>query len=109
MHARAFTRAVVVALCLPAAAAEPGAIEDVASVKLKVGQSVALCEVGAILCPAGAIRCDDASFFTLGGDARGPVVTGLRPGSTLCSAGWASGAGMRRAFRVTVVAKSPSS
>ena len=81
------------------------ASDEAFPVRLELGESIALCSTGAILCPAGAVRCDDLAIVSIGGDQRGPILTGARVGTTLCSAGTGSGAGMRRVFRVTVVPK----
>jgi hypothetical protein len=71
--------------------------------RLAVGQSVALCSTGTLLCPARATFCDDTSVVVVGGDERGPVLTGMKPGTTVCSA--ASASGSRRVYRVTVGTK----
>jgi hypothetical protein len=73
--------------------------------RLQVGESVAICSTGTIVCPAAATLCDDLSVVSVGADERGPVLRGIREGTTLCSSGSASGAGFRRVYRVTVVPK----
>ncbi len=80
-------------------------VDDALPLRLAVGEVLALCETGTVICPA-SVRCDDPSIVQLGADARGALLTGVKPGSTLCSAGSASGQGMRRVYRITVVEKS---
>jgi hypothetical protein len=80
---------------------------DAHELRLEVGQSVSLCSTGTLLCPARDARCDDLSVVAPGADERGPLLKGVKPGTTLCSAAGASGAGARRIYRVTVVAKGP--
>ncbi len=79
-------------------------VDDALPLRLVVGEVLALCETGTVICPA-SVRCDDPSIVAPGGDRRGALLTGVKPGSTLCSAGSASGQGMRRVYRVTVVEK----
>lgn len=68
-----------------------------------VGESVAVCATGTLVCPAGAAACDDPSVARPESDAeRGLAFKGLKPGTTLCGASGASGQGARRVFRVTV-------
>jgi hypothetical protein len=67
-----------------------------------VGKSVDLCSTGTIQCPAVAPICDDTSVVGAEVTQAGLVFKGLKPGSTLCSAASASGAGPRRVYRVEV-------
>ena len=71
--------------------------------QVAVGGTVAICPTQTIICPAGAPICDDTSVAVPENDPKvGMVFKGLKPGSTLCSAGSTSGAGARRVYRVTV-------
>jgi hypothetical protein len=67
-----------------------------------VGESVAICATGTIQCPAAAPICDDTSVATAENTDAGLVFKGVKPGSTLCSAASASGAGHRRVYQITV-------
>lgn len=99
---RIATIAVATVLATVARAQAPDAMADAYPLTLAVGEAIALCQTGTLLCPAAATRCDDTSVVDVGADDRGPVLTGVRPGSTLCSAATASGMGARRVYRVTV-------
>jgi hypothetical protein len=68
--------------------------------EVRAGESVAMC--GRVACPAVG-TCDDPRVATPDGSPAGLVIRGVAPGTTLCSAASASGAGPRRVFRVTVV------
>jgi hypothetical protein len=71
--------------------------------KIRVGESVAICKTGTIQCPANNPICDDATV--VGAAAQGSdglVFKGLKPGTTLCSAASGAGFGHRRVYRVTV-------
>jgi len=97
-------RGILAAIALAAlgAAAQPAADEP-HPLKLKVGESIAVCKTGTILCPANNAICDDASVVSAdvnGGE--GLTFKGLKPGTTLCSAATGSGLGARRVYRVTV-------
>ncbi len=70
--------------------------------EVRVGESVALCRTGRVACPAIG-TCDDPRVATPDGSPDGLVIRGVAPGTTLCGAASASGAGQRRVFRVTVV------
>jgi hypothetical protein len=87
------------------AAAQSSAADQPHPLKLKVGESLAICKTGTIQCPASSPICDDTTVVTaeLSGN-EGLVFKGLKPGTTLCSAGASSGFGARRVYRVTVVA-----
>lgn len=102
-------RSVVVVLlaafAAPGRTQAPDAAADAYPLTLAVGESVALCDTGTLLCPAAGTRCDDLSVVGVGADPRGPVLKGLAPGTTLCSAATASGQGPRRVYRVTVKPK----
>ena len=80
------------------------AATDAYPLQLERGQTIALCETGTVICPA-SVKCDDPSIVELGGDQRGALLRGATLGTTLCSAGSASGLGMRRIYRVTGVEK----
>jgi len=69
---------------------------------VKVGESVAICTTGTIMCPASAPICDDTSIVTPEVTEAGLTFKGLKPGSTLCSAASASGRGARRVYKVDV-------
>lgn len=69
---------------------------------LRVGEAVAICRTGTILCPAGAPICDDTSIVTPEITEAGLVFKGANPGTTLCSAQASSGQGARRVYRITV-------
>jgi hypothetical protein len=79
-------------------------VDDALPLRLTVGEVLAICETGTVICPA-AVRCDDTSIVQIGADGRGALLTAVKPGSTVCSAGSASGLGMRRVYRLTVVEK----
>ncbi len=70
--------------------------------QLKVGESLAICKTGTIVCPAATPICDDGTLveFELTGD--GLAFRGVKAGETLCSAASRDGMGLRRVFRVTV-------
>ncbi len=104
-QARRAIRVALLVACIPLAGTAHAEDGDGHPLRLAVGESVALCGTGTLLCPAGDTRCDDGSVVAVGGDERGPVLTALKPGSTLCSAGSASGMGQRRVYRVTVIEK----
>ncbi len=86
-----------------ATARAQGGGDEAYPLTLAVGETVALCATGTLLCPAAGTRCDDTAVVEPGADERGPVLTGRRPGTTLCSAASGSGLGMRRVYRLTVV------
>lgn len=69
-------------------------------VELLVGASLDICTTGTILCPATAPICDDPQVATLRDGKAGMELVGLKPGTTLCSAG--STNLLRRVYRVTV-------
>jgi hypothetical protein len=72
---------------------------------VEVGKSVAVCSLGAILCPANNAFCEDPSVAAAAIDAaQGLLFKGVKPGVTTCSAASGSGLGFRRVFRVTVTA-----
>ncbi len=70
-----------------------------------VGQAVSICQTGTIQCPAAAPICDDLGIATPVEGPQGLAFQGVAPGTTLCSAGSAGGAGIRRVYRVTVTAR----
>jgi hypothetical protein len=80
---------------LSALAAAPARADQPAPVELTVGESKPL--------GGSAARCDDLGVVsvTLGPQA---VVTGLKPGKTLCSVAAGGASGARRVFQVTVLA-----
>lgn len=95
------TAAVALAVALvglPAVAQEPHPL------RLVVGGTLAICKTGTILCPAGAAVCDDTTVAAFEAGPDGLALRALKPGTTLCSAASASGAGPRRVYRVTVEA-----
>jgi len=97
--------AAVLVLAIPAAALSGDPRKDEAyPLQVKVGDAVAICETGTVMCPAGAAICDDPSIARPDADARGLLFRGVSPGTTLCSAGSSSGQ-LRVVYRVTVVAR----
>ncbi len=79
------------------------AADEPLPVSVKVNELTLLCATGAILCPAAAPMCDDPSIAVPEETAAdGLALRGVKPGTTLCSAGSGSGQGARRVFRVTV-------
>ena len=102
---RRLAAAAVIVVVLALAPARGGA-EEPFPLSVKVGERVLVCGTGAILCPAAAGRCDDpAVAVPEETPADGLAFRGVKPGSTLCSAGAGSGQGLRRVFRVTVGAE----
>jgi hypothetical protein len=106
---RTMAARVVCAGCLTLVAATTSArgadpVDEPYPLRLVVGQSVALCSTGTLICPAADTRCDDGSVVAIGGDHRGPVLKAVKRGTTVCSTGSASGQGPRRVYRVTVAA-----
>jgi hypothetical protein len=72
--------------------------------RIEVGESVAICYLGELVCPAVDPICDDPSIATAGGDENnGLLFKGVKPGVTLCSVASGAGLGHRRLFRVTVI------
>ncbi len=70
---------------------------------VKAGESAAICKTGTILCPAAAAICDNTSIAVGETMGQGLVFSGVKPGTTLCTAQVSSGQGMRTEYRVTVV------
>ena len=67
-----------------------------------VGESVALCATGTIICPAGAAACDDPSVARPESDPeRGLAFKGLKPGTTLRYSGIKDGEHVTEVFQVT--------
>ncbi len=95
---------VVLALAAVSRAQAQGAPADPPyPLTVKPGEAVAICPTRTIVCPAAAALCDDPSVAVPEMDPeRGLVFRGVKPGSTLCSAGGLGGQGMRRVYRVTV-------
>jgi hypothetical protein len=93
-----------VALAAFASAGQMPSEDEPYPLRIEVGGAVAICYLGAIMCPAGAPICDDPSVATASFDEKnGVVFEGVKPGVTLCSAASAYGFGGRRLFRVTVI------
>ena len=92
------TLLVAVALAGSAAAQDAGPYP----LKVKAGESVAVCATGTIICPASDPICDDTSVVTTVSTPDGLAFKGVKPGTTLCSAASAAGRGLRRVYRVTV-------
>jgi hypothetical protein len=93
-----------VALAAFASAGQRVSEDEPYPLKIVVGESVAACYLGAILCPANSPFCDDPSIATASVDeTHGLVFKAVKPGVTLCSAASGSGLGYRRLFRVTVI------
>ncbi len=97
--------ALSVAAPLAAVAADelkPTVVDSPYPLVIKVGESLALCKTGTILCPAVVPICDDGTLIEFDLNADGLVFRGVKAGETLCSAASASGQGLRRVYRVTV-------
>lgn len=75
---------------------------------LQVGEEIALSKTGTIEGQAGAPICDDLKVATAVAGADGLAIKGVGPGKTLCSVASGSGMGLRRVYRITVIAKDPS-
>ncbi len=69
-------------------------------VDLRVGEIFEVCKSGQIICPAVRPICDDLEVVAPVDTPDGLGFKGLKPGTTLCSAG--SAGGQRRVFRITV-------
>ena len=103
--ARRLLLALAVAAPLAAAAADEfthTVVDLPYPLHIKVGESLAICKTGTILCPAGVPICDDGTLIQFDLSADGLVFRGVKGGETLCSAASASGKGLRRVYRVTV-------
>ena len=80
----------------------PTVVDAPHPLQLKVGESLALCKTGTILCPAAQPICDDGTLIEFELNADGLAFRGLKAGETLCSAASSDGKGLRRVYRVTV-------
>jgi hypothetical protein len=69
-------------------------------VKLRVGETFAVCTSGQIICPARTPICDDPKIAVPVDVPGGLGFKGVGPGTTHCSA--ASSGGPRRVFHITV-------
>ena len=78
------------------------AAPDAFPLEMAVGKSVAVCKTNTIICPASNAICDDTSVVGIETSDEGLVFKGLKPGTTICSAGSGAGAGLRSVYRVTV-------
>ncbi len=78
------------------------AAPDAFPLEMAVGKSVAVCKTSTIICPASNAICDDTSVVSIETSDEGLVFKGLKPGTTICSAGSGAGAGLRSVYRVTV-------
>jgi len=97
--------ALSIAAPLAAAAADelkPTVVDLPYPLIIKVGESLALCKTGTILCPAAVPICDDGTLIEFELNADGLAFRGVKAGETLCSAASAAGQGLRRVYRVTV-------
>jgi hypothetical protein len=95
--------AVLLGLCLstiPASAADAPPPAQPYPVDLKVGEVYRVCNSGEVLCPAQVALCDDPKVADIVDTPDGAGFRAVGRGTTLCSAGGASGP--RRVFRVTV-------
>ncbi len=100
--------AVILAAASLALAQEPSSeAERAHPLAVRVGESIALCDTGTILCPAANAICDDPSIVAVEATERGLALRGLKSGTTLCSAASGSALGARRLYRVTVRPSSP--
>lgn len=84
----------------PALAEDSRPADRAATVSLKVGEFVRICETGKVICPASAPICDDPSLVSIRDQGKGLELVGLKPGKTLCSVMSANQA--RQVFAVTV-------
>ena len=75
---------------------------DAFPLEIPVGKAIALCKTNTIICPASNAICDDSSVVGVETSDAGLVFRGLKPGTTICSAGSSAGAGLRSVYRVTV-------
>ena len=82
--------------------ATPPVVEAPHVLQLKVGESLAICKTGSIVCPAAAPICDDGSLIEFELTDDGLAFRGVKAGETLCSAASMGGKGLRRVYRVTV-------
>jgi hypothetical protein len=88
---------------LQAVAGQPAPASEPHPLKIRVGESVAVCKTGTIQCPANNPICDDATVVGVAAEGSdGLTFKGLKPGTTLCSVASGSGFGHRRVYRVTV-------
>jgi hypothetical protein len=94
----------VVLVAAPLVRADGPPRDEPERLTIRAGEAIALCKTGRATCPAVG-TCDDTAVAAPDGSPDGLVLRGVAPGTTLCSAASASGAGPRRVFRVTVVAR----
>ena len=109
MMARWRALTVAAALAGGAAAAQDGgaAADEPVPLRIRVGETVAICATGTIICPAGAALCDDPAVAVPDASGDGLSFRGVGEGTTLCSAQAAQGRGMRRVYRVIVAPRLP--
>src|SRR3954453_13741533 len=103
MRRRTGAALMAVALAAFASAGQRPSDDEPYPLTIEVGASVAICYLGAIICPAGAPICDDPSV-AIGSynEIHGIVFEGVKAGVTLCSVSSGGGLGQRRLFRITV-------
>ena len=82
------------------AAQDPPAVDKPYPITVGVGEGVAICKTGTIVCPARFPICDDISIATVRDGKDGLEIVGVKPGTTLCSV--MSAVGVRFLYAVTV-------
>ena len=98
--ASSFCAASLIAAATRSSAEDSRPADRAATVSLKVGEFVRICETGKVICPASASICVDPSLVSIRDQGKGLELVGLKPGKTLCSVMSANQA--RQVFAVTV-------
>jgi hypothetical protein len=94
----ALAAAIAAALGLLASGASADDPDAPEPLPVDLGKRVAIC--GKVLCPVSGFQCDDPSVVRVESSEKGPVVVGVKPGTTLCAA--VASNYQRKVFRVTV-------
>jgi hypothetical protein len=97
MRALALAASLTVSLAAAAGPARARAADEPPTLTLVVGEETE--DLGV------APRCDDLTIVAVKKSGRG--VRGLRPGATTCSFDRSGGGGIRRVYRVVVIAPAP--
>jgi hypothetical protein len=84
----------------PVAAQNPPPPSKSYPINVDVGQAVAICTTGTIICPARSPICDDTSVVTVRDGKNGLEIVGVKRGKTLCSV--VSATAFRTIYAVTV-------
>lgn len=84
----------------PVAAQNPPPPSKPYPINVGVGQAVAICTTGTIVCPVRSPICDDTSVATVRDGKNGLEIVGVKPGTTLCS--MVSATAFRTIYAVTV-------